>query len=96
MSLDISYSIYAEETLQSVYDFIYDSFGSASADKFTLKADSVIKRIAKNPFMFKASSIDENVRVALITKQTSLLYLVTKTTIYLLFFWDNRQEPFFM
>ena len=94
MSLDIVYTPRSKETLKSVYDFINAKFGSGTADKFVSKAEKVVTLIAEYPLMFKASTIDKNVRIALITRQTSLFYQVTNNSIHLLFFWDNRQEPF--
>jgi hypothetical protein len=94
MSLSTFYTPRSKETLSSVYNFIQNEFGIMSAEKFAAKAEKTITLIAKHPFIFKASSIDENVRVGLISKQTSLFYRVTDTSIHLLFFWDNRQEPF--
>lgn len=93
MSLQIFYTPRSKETLKSVYDFICDKFGSRSADKFISKTEKIISLIAEHPLIFKASVIDKNVRVGLISKQTSLFYRVTDTSIHLLFFWDNRQEP---
>ena len=58
------------------------------------KAEKVILLIAENPFMYKVTTIDKTVRIALISKQTSLFYQVKDESIDLLFFWDNRQEPF--
>jgi len=52
-----------------------------------------INLIAEQPLMFEASAIDDSVRVAVISKQTSLFYRVTKDSIHLSIFWDNRQEP---
>jgi len=72
MSLEIFYTPEAKETLQVVYWFIMEKFGKRSADKFVAKAEKTIKLISKHPFMFKASSLGENVRVGFITKQTSL------------------------
>lgn len=46
--------------------------------------------------MFKATVIDVNVRIATITKQTSLFYEVKDDHIILLFFYDNRQDPIFL
>jgi hypothetical protein len=57
------------------------------------KAEKTISLIADNPFMFRASTIDDDVRIALITKQCSLFCRVTDASVNLLFFWDNRQEP---
>ena len=93
MSLQVFYTPRSKETLASVYNFIQNKFGTNSADKFAAKAEKTISLIAEYPFMFKASSIDENVRIGLISKQTSLFYRVTDSSIHLLFFWDNRQEP---
>jgi hypothetical protein len=59
-----------------------------------VKAEKVVALIATQPLMFKASDFDENIRIGLITRQCSLFYRVTDTSIHLLFFWDNRQEPF--
>jgi plasmid stabilization system protein ParE len=72
MTLQIFYTPRSKETLKSVYDFIGDKFGVNSADKFVIKAERVIALLAENPYMFKASTIDENVRIAFISKQTSL------------------------
>ncbi len=95
MSLQVFYTPRAKETLKSVYVFINQKFGTRVASKFVEKAEKTIALIAAQPFMFKASAIDTNLRVGLITKQCSLFYKVTETSVYLLFFWDNRQEPLF-
>ena len=94
MSLQVFYTPHSKETLESVYNFINEKFGKNSADQFARKAEHTIKLIAEYPFMFKASSFGDNIRIGLISKQTSLFYLVTDTNVNLLFFWDNRQEPF--
>lgn len=93
MSLSIFYTPRSKQTLASVHSFIKNKFGIKASDKFIIKAEKAIKLVSVHPFMFKASSIDERVRIALITKQTSLFYRVTDTSAHLLFFWDNRQEP---
>ncbi len=93
MSLQIYYTPRSKETLSSVYNLILEKFGKKSADKFVIKTEKTISLIAEFPLMFKASTIDENIRIALITKQCSLFYLVKSHSIDLLFFWDNRQAP---
>ncbi|MEO6150067.1 MAG: type II toxin-antitoxin system RelE/ParE family toxin [Mucilaginibacter sp.] len=93
MALEIFYTERFKETLASVYHFILNKFGLSTADKFIAKAEKTIALMAEQPYMFKASAFDENVRVGLITSQCSLFYRVTSSSIHLLFFWDNRQEP---
>jgi plasmid stabilization system protein ParE len=93
VSLKIVFTPRSQETLISVYEFIFNEFGKRAAIKYKDKADRVIKSISLYPYMFKASSFDESVRIGLITKQSSIVYQVTDTTIILHVFWDNRQEP---
>jgi plasmid stabilization system protein ParE len=92
MSLPIVYTSEALETLTAIYNFISNKFGVNSADRFVLQAEKTINLIAEFPLMFKASSIDEKVRVGFISKQTSLFYKINSTSITLLYFWDNRQD----
>lgn len=93
MALDIFYTPKAKETFGLVYNFISDKFGIKVANKFLNKAEKIIFLISQQPFMYKSSSIDENVRIANFTKYTSLFYQVSGNKINLLFFFDNRQEP---
>lgn len=95
MKLEIVYTPEARVTLNSIYNFITAEFGNAASNRFAIRTEKTIDLTAGNPLMFKASSIDESVRVAVITKQTSLFYRVTDTAIHLLYFWDNRQDPQF-
>jgi plasmid stabilization system protein ParE len=93
MSLQVLYTPHSKETLTSVYNFIKNKFGIRAANKFVSKAENTIQLIAQHPLMFKATTIDETIRIGFISKQTSLFYRVTDNAIHLLFFWDNRQEP---
>ncbi|PYF68040.1 type II toxin-antitoxin system RelE/ParE family toxin [Pedobacter nutrimenti] len=95
MSLNIFYTPHSSESFKSVYHFILAKFGQRSADGFLSKVEKTIALISEYPMMFKASDLGENIRVALITKQCSLFYLVKTDAVHLLFFWDNRQEPIF-
>ncbi len=93
MSLEIYFTPRSKQTLTQTYNFIESKFGSKVADKFAAKAEKTISLIALYPYMFKSSTIDENVRIGLISKQTSLFYRITETSIHLLYFWDNRMDP---
>jgi len=95
MSLKIVYTPNAQNTFIAIYNFIEDRFGIRLADKFLSDAEKIIALISENPLMFRASQFDTNARVGFISRQTSLFYYVSEETIYLLFFWDNRQEPIF-
>ncbi len=95
MAFDILYTGKAKETLNVVYTFIVEKFSLAIANKFINQTELKIKLISENPFIYKSSILDESIRIALINKHTSLFYQIKGNKIYLLFFWDNRQDPFF-
>lgn len=96
MSLKVLSTQSSDETFIAIYDFIEARFGKRSANKFLEKAESIVALIAEYPFMYKATSIDNSVRIAAISKQTSLFYRVTETSIHLLYFWDNRRDQLFL
>lgn len=91
----VVYTPKAKETLKLVRVFLIENWGEQSATNFLEKCDVLINLIVNQPLMFKATVIDVNVRIATITKQTSLFYEVKDDHIILLFFYDNRQDPVF-
>jgi plasmid stabilization system protein ParE len=95
MSLQISFTDDGIDTLTSIKNFIENKWGSKQAEKFLLKSFKTLMLAAEYPYMFKAFRLDDNTRVGLISKQTSFVYEVHETKITILFFFDNRQEPFF-
>jgi plasmid stabilization system protein ParE len=95
MSLIITFTDDATETLLSVAYFIENKWSIKQADEFLDKTYKVLDLVAQQPYMFKASSIKNNVRIGLISKQTSFFYEIKENEIIILFFWDNRQEPLF-
>lgn len=93
--LSIFYADRFNESFNYVYQFINEKFGISFANSFVVKAERKIELISKNPFIYKSSVFGENIRVAIITKQTTLFYQVFDDKIILLFLWDNRQKPYF-
>jgi len=96
MGLKIRYTPRAKETYKAIYQKVKGQYGKRIADQFESRVDKVASLVAEYPLMFKAFPIDESIRIGLVSKQTSVFYRVTKTEIHILFFWDNRQEPFFI
>ena len=93
MALQVFYSDRARDTARQVYNFILVKFGKKAAGDFKIKLENTIQSISEFPYIFKASGLDETIRIGLITRQTSVVYEVRDDTIYLHYFWDNRQEP---
>ena len=92
MSLTVFWADEAEETFDNIVLYIESNWGERHAKKFVQHVQKVLKLISDQPQMYKAS-VNNNVRQAVISPQTSLYYEIHNEHITLLFFWDNRQEP---
>ena len=93
MSLSIVWSNNAEFTFDAVVTFIENSWGENSARKFVTRANQILLNLSEHPYLFKSISAENNVRIGIITPQVSVVYRIHTTHIYLLYFWDNRQQP---
>lgn len=92
--MEVIFSLQATETLLSIVSFIESKWNVSTANKFIEKTYKVIDSISFQPYMFQATQL-ENVRKAVITKQTSVIYKIYPEHIEILFFWDNRQDSLF-
>jgi len=92
MDLEVHWTLTAKSTFDTIVALIEEQWSMSSSDKFVQTTKKSLLNISRQPFMFPESGI-ENVRKAVITKQTSVFYEVHEDKIVLLFFWDNRQDP---
>lgn len=92
--LDVIWSVKAETSFKLIIDQIEIAWSFQTASKFIIRTDKLLQTLKQNPLLFAETNIF-GVRKAIITKQTSILYKVSKTHIEILFFWDNRQDPVF-
>jgi plasmid stabilization system protein ParE len=90
--VEVIFSLAATDSLINIVSIIEEQWNIATADRFLKKVYKVIDCISLQPNMYQCTQI-ENVRKAVITKQTSVLYKVCPDHIEILFFWDNRQDP---
>jgi len=81
--------------LVNIAELIENKWSQREAKKFLEKVQKTLGLVSIQPYMFKASHFDENIRVGLIAKQTSFYYEIHENEIIILFFWDTRQEPLF-
>lgn len=91
--MELIFTNKATEMLISVALFIEQKWNLKEAEKFLSKAHQTFNLILKFPYIFKASTLDPNIRIGIIAKHCSFFYEVKKTEIIILFLWDNRQEP---
>jgi len=94
MALEIVFSDDGLETLLSTTSFIENKWGTKQAYKFLERVNKILFLASLNPYMYKAFILSDNIRVGLISKQTSFFYRIQENEIIILFFWDNREDPF--
>ena len=93
--MDIIWSAKARITFFMVLDYLEKNWSKTEITQFNNKTEIVIQAIQKNPDIFVCSSKHNNIRRAIIDKNNSFFYHVDKNNrkIYLLTFFDNRQNP---
>ena len=88
---------YAEMRRDQIGDYILDSFGAKRMAKFMQEVDSAVNMLVRNP---NIGSIDPlfadrsaAYRSIIINGLSKLVYRVGEDVIYIVAFWDTRQEP---
>ncbi|HSM47087.1 MAG TPA: type II toxin-antitoxin system RelE/ParE family toxin [Draconibacterium sp.] len=94
MALNVRWTSESEDTFSDIINYLEQEWTEKEIRKFAQKTQKIILQIAKNPKMYKATGKEE-IRRAVITKQTSLFYHINEVSnlITLLAFWDNRKNP---
>jgi len=92
MSLEVIFTPKAKDSFLSIILLIRSNWGDRSAERLVDKTYRTLNAISRHPYLFKAYQ-ENDVRIGLITRQTSVVYRVLHDRIEVLFFWDNRQEP---
>ena len=94
MAMKISWSPEAEATFSAILNYLEEEWSEKEIRNFVAKTNKVINRISRDPKLFIAFG-EEEVRKAVITKQSSLFYSIDNQNeqIILLSFWDNRKNP---
>lgn len=91
MALAVKWSEEARTTFEQVLDWIRNKWSEKEALNFISKTEKIVQLISLQPHLFSASK-HKYIRRAIITRQTSLIYIVLNSEVYLITFWDNRKD----
>jgi len=82
-------------TFGEICDYIYNFFGEKALEVFIFRTEIIVEVIQKSPNIFKKFQPRPNVRHGFLHKNTTLFYKIDedKKRVYLMLFWDNRQNP---
>lgn len=79
MSIPIVWSDTAELTFDAIVTYLENSWGETSARRFVRRASQLLRNLSQ--------------QLGFITPQVSVVYKIHPEHIYILYFWDNRQQP---
>ncbi|MFZ4544782.1 MAG: type II toxin-antitoxin system RelE/ParE family toxin [Saprospiraceae bacterium] len=88
----IVWSDYAKQDFAQILEFLKETFGSQTVLTFIERTDRVIDQIETFPFSYPISDKNPQLRKAVLNKNVSLIYRISKKQIELVFFWDNRMK----
>lgn len=93
--MEISHIIWSPLAKSSYYNiliYLEDNWTIKESETFIHRTEEVLNQICINPLLYPFSK-ESSVHKCVIVKQISLYYRIKSTSIELLIFWDNRQDP---
>jgi plasmid stabilization system protein ParE len=92
MAYEILWTKEALSNLEGILDYLQTKWTQREVNNFKNKLSSLINLIGQRPLLFPKSSYREDLHKAVLSKQTSIFYLVKKNQIHLVFIFDNRMD----
>lgn len=77
-------------------EFIKRKWNDKIIERFISRTNAIIKKISVNPFLFPKSKTYRKYHKAIIHKNITLFYRIISDKVYIILFWDNRQDPVFL
>ena len=93
MKREIRLSKRAMQKLNSLLGYLEKEWSLKVKHEFVLKLDKSFKQIQNQPDIFPESSKIRGLRKCVVTKQTTVFYKYSETTIDVITIFDNRQNP---
>jgi plasmid stabilization system protein ParE len=87
----VQWSERAKSELADLLTYLDRNYGVDIALKVLEKTEQLTESLCNFPLAFPISEKFPGIRKAVITKQSSLLYVVKANTVRILHIWDNRQ-----
>lgn len=93
MSYKVFWTTEAEQTFNQNILYLEYEWTEAVIENFISKTDEAITIIKENPLLFPSVNKRKGIHKCLVVKQVSLYYKVIDSSIYLITFWNNYQDP---
>ena len=93
MKREVRLSKRAMKKLDSLLVYLENEWSTKVKHNFILKLDKSLKQIQKLPDSFPESEKIKGLRKCVVTKQTTVFYRYSDTSIDVITIFDNRQNP---
>lgn len=93
MKREIRLSKRAMKGLENLLVYLEEEWSTKVKHEFVLKLDKSFKQIQKLPDSFPESEKIRSLRKCVVTKQTTIFYKYSETSIDVVAIFDNRQNP---
>ena len=91
--MEVIWSSKARMTYFGILDYLEKNWAKKEIVQFIQKTEIVVRAIKRNPEIFPRSLKQTEIRKAIVDKNNSIFYQIDEKKIYLLTFFDNRQNP---
>jgi len=88
--------IWTDESLKGLKNimlYLEDRWTKKEIKKFAKLLDKQINLIRKNPTLFPLSGRSMEVRISVLSRQTTIYYKIIENNVYLVSLFDNRRNP---
>jgi plasmid stabilization system protein ParE len=93
MKREIRLSVRASLKLEALLLFLKSEWSEKVKNEFIIKLDKSLKQIQRLPESCPESKIVKGLRKCIVTKQTTVFYKVSESTIDIVTIFDNKQNP---
>lgn len=93
MSYAIKFIPEAEETFNELKSQLKQRWGDGFALKFEGRVSKCLNNISQNPFLYPIIDEALDIRRCVPHKNCSMLYTISDEIVFIVCFWDNRQDP---
>lgn len=95
MNYVIQFTPEAENTFDSLTKQLLARWGIEYVYSFEDQIVKALDILAETPLLYPVIAESTQIRKCILHKNCSLLYKVIDSTVLVICFWDNRQEPLF-
>ena len=93
MAKTIIWNRKASNRFNNIIEYLQSEWGDKVTQNFVIKTYQIIEILAQNPEIGTIENQEKQIRAFVITKHNTIFYRVDDNKLFILTFFDNRQNP---